>query len=58
MNNIISGLNNITLRKGNLNLYGFNKMYIDKDVTDDNLYQIINQFNEEKTTPLKFIQYC
>ena len=54
--NTISGLNNITLRKGNV--YGFNKMYIDKDVIDYNLHQIINQFNERKTTPVKYYQYC
>ena len=58
MNNVISGLKNITLRKGNVYLYGFNKMYIEKDVIDDNLFQIISQFNEGKTTPVKFIQYC
>ena len=29
-------------------------MYMDKDLTEDKLYQIIDQFNEKKITPVKF----
>ena len=31
INNIITGSNNITLRKGNVKPYGFDKMYMDKE---------------------------
>ena len=29
-------------------------MYVDKDLVEDKLYQIIDQFNERKVTPIKF----
>ena len=29
-------------------------MYVDKDLVEDKLYQIIEQFNERKVTPMKF----
>ena len=29
-------------------------MYINKDLIEDKLYQTIDQFNERKTTPVKF----
>ena len=54
INNIITGLNNITLRKVNVNPNGFYKMYMDKDLTEDKLCQVIDQFNERKVTPVKF----
>ena len=45
----------ITLRKVNVKPYGFNKMYMNKDLIDDKLYQlIIDQFNERKVTSTKF----
>ena len=44
----------ITLRKVNINPYAFDKMYMNKDVIEDKLYQIINQFNERKITSTKF----
>ena len=53
-NNIIAASNNITLRKVNVNSNGFDKMYMDKDPIDDMLYQIIDQFNERRTTTVKF----
>ena len=52
--NIISRPNNITLRKINAKLYGFDKMYIDKELIEDNLYQIMDQFNERRITTKKF----
>ena len=54
INNIIIGSNNITLRKVNVKPYGFNKIYMDKNLKKDKLYQIIYQFNERKITPIKF----
>ena len=50
---MIIGLS-ITLRKVNINPYAFDKMYMNKDVIEDKLYQIINQFNERKITSTKF----
>ena len=44
---------NINLRKVNLKPYGFDKMYMGKELTEHELYQIIDQFNERKS----FIQY-
>ena len=54
INSIITGSNNITLRKVNVRPYGFDKMYMDKELIEDNLYQIIDQFNERKITSAKF----
>ena len=44
----------ITLRKVNVKPYGFDKMYMDKDLIEYKLYQIIHHFNERKITPAKF----
>ena len=46
INNIISGSNNIILRKVYVKLYGFDKMYMNKDLIEDKLYQNIDQSNE------------
>ena len=54
INNIITVPNNITLRKVNIEPYGFDKMYMDKDLIEDMHYQIIDQFNEKKITSTKF----
>ena len=54
INNLITGSNNITLRKGNVKPYGFDEMYMDKALIEDKLYQIIDQFNERKNTSTKF----
>ena len=43
--NNITGLNN-TLRKATVKLYGFDQMYIDKDLIKDKLYPTIDQFNK------------
>ena len=54
INNIITGSNNITLRKVNVTPYGFDKMYMDKELIEDKLYQIIDQFIERKIASTKF----
>ena len=48
INNIITGLNNINLRKFNVKTWGFYKTYIDKDLIEDKLYLLINQLNKRK----------
>ena len=53
INDIITGSNNITLRNGIVNPYGFDKMYIDKELIEDRFYQIIDQFNKRKITSTK-----
>ena len=45
---------NITLRKVNVKPYGFDKMYMEKDLVEHKLYQIIYHSNERKITPAKF----
>ena len=52
--NIIISSNNITLTKVNLEAYRFDKIYIDKDIIEDELYKIIDQLNERKITPVRF----
>ena len=54
INNIITGSNNITLRKINVKPYGFDKVYVDKELIEDKLYQTIDQFSERKITSTKF----
>ena len=54
INNIITGSNNITFRKVNVKPYGFDKIYMDKELIKDKLYQILDQFNERKITSTKF----
>ena len=54
INKLIIGSNNITLRKVNVNPYGFDKMYMDKELIEDKLDQIIDQFNENTITSTKF----
>ena len=52
-NNIITGSNNITLRKVDVKPYGFDKMYMDKELIEDKLYEKIDRFNERKITSTK-----
>ena len=52
--NNITGSNNINFRKVNVKPYGFNKMYMDKELIEGKLYQIIDQFNERKITSTEF----
>ena len=54
LNNIIAGSNNIALRKVTVKSYGFAKIYMDKKLIEEKLYQIIDQFNERKITTTKF----
>ena len=55
INNIITGFNDITLRKVKPNKY--DKMYMDKDLIEDNLYEIIDQFNVRKINHRDFFWY-
>ena len=54
INNIITGSNNITLRKVNVNPHGYDKMHMDKESIEDKLYQIIDQFSDRKIKTTKF----
>ena len=54
INNILTGSNNITLRKVNVKSYGLDKMYMVKELIKDKLYQIIDQLNEQKIISIKF----
>ena len=38
INNITTGSNSITLRKVNVKPYGFDKMYMGKEIIEDKLY--------------------
>ena len=53
INNLITVSKNNALRKINPKPYGFSKMYLDKYLTEDKLYQIIYQFNDRKVTLVK-----
>ena len=53
-NNLITWSDNITLRKVTVKLYRFDKIYMDKDLIEDQFYQIIDQFNERKNTAIRF----
>ena len=46
INNIITGSNNTTLRMVNNKPFGYDKMYMEKYLTEDKLYLLIDQFNE------------
>ena len=47
INNVITDLNNITSKKVNVKPLLFDKMYMEKDLIDHKLYQIIGPFNEK-----------
>ena len=49
-NNIITGSNNTNSRKFYVKPYGFDKIYMDNELIEDKLCQIIDQFSERKTT--------
>ena len=53
INNIITGSNKITLKKINVKPYRFGKLYMNKDLVEGKLYQIIDQFNKRKIMPVK-----
>ena len=46
--NNITGSNHITLRKVNNKSNGYDKMYMDSDLIEDNLYQLLDPLNERK----------
>ena len=54
INNIIASSNNFNLRKINVKPYGYDKMYMDKDLIEDKLYELIDQFNERKINHRNF----
>ena len=53
-NNIITGSNNITLRKVNVKPDGLDKIYLDKVLIENKFYQLVDQFHERKITSTKF----
>ena len=46
--NTITGLNNITLKKVNVIPLWYDKMYVDRDLIEDKMHQLIDQFNERQ----------
>ena len=48
INKIITGSNNFFTREVNVKPYGYDKMYMDKYLIEDKLYESIDQFNERK----------
>ena len=50
INNIIISSNNIAVTKVNVQACGYDKIctYMDKDLIEDKLYELIDQFNERK----------
>ena len=54
INDIMTGLNSITLRKVNVKPHGFDKSYMNKDLIENKAYQITDQFNERKISSKKF----
>ena len=54
INNTIISLKNITLRKVNVKPYECHKMYMDKDLIEDKLFQLIDQFMERKIIHREF----
>ena len=54
INNLITGFNNITSTKVDVEPYGYDKMYMDKDLVEDNLHQLTDQFNKRKISQKDF----
>ena len=54
INNLITCSNNITLKKVNVKPHRFDKMYMGKDLIQDKLYQVIDQFNKREITAVQF----
>ena len=54
ISNMMTGSNNITLRKVNVKPNWYDKKYIDKELIEDKLHQITDQFNEKKITSINF----
>ena len=54
INNIISNSNNITLRKVNFKKCECDKINMNKGLIEDEMYQLIDQFNERKVNQRGF----
>ena len=54
INNIITGSNNITLTKVTVKSYVYDKMYVDKDLIEDKLHELIDQFSDRKISHRDF----
>ena len=54
INNIITGSNNVTLRKVNVREHGFDKMYMDTEFIEDKLYQTTDQFSQRNIISTTF----
>ena len=54
INNIMPDSNNITFKNVYVKPCRFDTMYMDEDLVEDKLYQIIDQFNERKFRAAKF----
>ena len=50
LNNIIADSQNLFLRDVNVKPTGFDKMYLDKNLIEPALYQLVDHFNERKLT--------
>ena len=50
INKIITGLNDVTLRKVNIWPYGYDKMRMDEHLVADKQYRILYQFNERNVS--------
>ena len=55
INKIIHSSNNVTLRKVKVKPYGFYKMFMDKELIEDKLHQIIDKFIEKKIETTNYI---
>ena len=51
---MINRLNNIALRKVKFKPYGYGNMYMDKDLIKDQLYELMDQYNERKINHTDF----
>ena len=54
MNNIITDSQNLFLRDVNATPAGFDKMYLDKTLTEHAPYVLVDEFNERKVTRNQF----
>ena len=54
INKIQTASSDISFRKNNVNLYGFGEIYMENQPIEGKVYQVVDQFNERKITPLKF----
>ena len=52
---IIIGSSNISLRKISFKSYGLDKMYMDKYLMEEKVYQIADQLNEIKNANVRFL---